>query len=38
MQLGFNLSDGVTDTFESSSLLIYLIQVKGIYTQEGRID
>ncbi len=33
MQLGFNLSNGVTDTFESSSILINLIQVTGIYTQ-----
>jgi hypothetical protein len=31
--LGFNLSNGVTDTLESNSILIYLIQVKGIYTQ-----
>jgi hypothetical protein len=29
-----NLSNGVTDTLESNSLLIYLIQVKGIYTQK----
>ncbi len=34
MQLGFNLSNGVTDTLESSSILIYLIQVKGIYTKK----
>ncbi len=33
MQLGFNLSNGVTDTLESSSILIYLIQETGIYTQ-----
>jgi hypothetical protein len=38
MQLGFNLSNRVTDALESSSLLIYLIQVKGIYTQEGLVD
>jgi hypothetical protein len=34
VQLGFNLSNGVTDTLESSTILIYLIQVKGIYTQK----
>ncbi len=33
MQLGFNLSNGVTDTLESSSILIYFIQMKVIYTQ-----
>jgi hypothetical protein len=38
MQLGFKLSNRVTDTLESSSILIYLIQVKGIYTQKGCID
>ncbi len=32
VQLAFNLSNGVTDTLESSSILIYFIQVKGIYT------
>jgi hypothetical protein len=31
--LAFNLSNGVTDTLESSTILIFLIQVKGIYTQ-----
>ncbi len=30
MQLGLNMSNGVTDTLESSSILIYLIQFKGI--------
>jgi hypothetical protein len=30
--LGFYLSNGVTDTLESSSILIYFIQVKGTYT------
>ncbi len=30
--IGFN---GVTDTLESSSILIYLIQVKGIYTRQN---
>jgi hypothetical protein len=34
MQLAFNLSNGVTDRLESSSVLIYLIQVKGIYSQK----
>jgi hypothetical protein len=33
-ELGFNLSNGVTDTLESSSVLIYLIWVKGIYTHK----
>ena len=33
VQLGFNLSDKVTDTLESSSKLIYLVQMKSIYTQ-----
>ncbi len=30
--IGFNW---VTDTLESSSILIYLIQVKGIYTRQN---
>ncbi len=30
MQLGFNLSNGETGTLESSSMLIYFIQVQGI--------
>ena len=34
MQLAFNLSNGVTDTLESSSILIYLVLVKTIYTQK----
>jgi len=34
VQLGFNLSNGVTDTLESSSILIFSIQVKSIYTQK----
>ncbi len=34
MPLCFNLSNGVVDTLESSAILIYLIQVKGIYTQK----
>jgi hypothetical protein len=36
--LAFNLSNGVTYTLEFSSVLIYFIQVKGIYTQEGHVD
>jgi hypothetical protein len=36
--IGFYLSNGVTDTIESSSVLIYLIQVKGISIQKGCID
>jgi len=32
------LSNGVTDALESSSLLIYLIQEKGIYTLKGCVD
>jgi hypothetical protein len=35
VQLGFNLSNGVTDTLESSSILIYLKTHMGLYTQEG---
>jgi hypothetical protein len=35
MQLGFNLSNGVTDTLESSSILIYLDTRKIIYTQKS---
>ncbi len=31
--LGFKLRNGVTDTVESSSILIYLNMVIGIYTQ-----
>jgi hypothetical protein len=34
MQLAFNLSNGVTDKLESSTILIYLIQTKGIDTQK----
>ncbi len=33
VQLGFNLSNGVTDTLESSSILIYLKLHMGLYTQ-----
>jgi hypothetical protein len=33
VQLAFNLRNGVTDTLESSSILIYLIEKKGIYTK-----
>ncbi len=35
MQLGFNLSNGVTNTLESSSILIYLEICKSIYTQQS---
>ncbi len=35
MQLGYNLSNGVTDTLESSSILIYFETHVGLYTQEG---
>jgi len=34
MQLDFNLSNRVTNPLESSAILIYLIQVKGIYTHK----
>ncbi len=34
MKFGFNLSSGVTDTLESSSILIYLKKRKSIYTQK----
>jgi len=33
VQLGLNLSNEETDALESSSVLIYLVQVKSIYTQ-----
>ncbi len=35
VQLAFNLSNGVTDTLESSSILIYLEIHMGLYTQKG---
>ncbi len=35
--MGFNLSNRVTDTLESSSKLIYLIQVKSIYTWQNAL-
>jgi hypothetical protein len=38
MQLAFNLNNRVTDTLESSTILINSIQVKSIYTQEGHIN
>jgi hypothetical protein len=34
VQLAFNLSNGVTDTIESSTMLVYLVQVKGIFTHK----
>ncbi len=34
VQLGFNLSNGVTDTLESSTILLYLETRKSIYTQQ----
>jgi hypothetical protein len=34
VQLNFNLSNRVTDTLESGTILTYLIQVKGIYIQD----
>jgi hypothetical protein len=34
VQLGFNLSNGVTDTLESSTILIYLQTRKSIYTRK----
>jgi hypothetical protein len=36
--IGFYLSNEVTDTLGSSSILIYLIPVKGISIQKGCID
>jgi hypothetical protein len=33
VQLGYNLSKGVTDTLESSAILIYLESHMGLYTQ-----
>jgi hypothetical protein len=39
MQSAFNLSNGVTDTLASSTILIYLIHVRGIYLYtRGRVD
>jgi hypothetical protein len=35
VQLCFNLSNGVTDTLESSTKLIYLETHKSIYTQQS---
>jgi hypothetical protein len=35
VQLGFNLSYGVTDTLESSSILIYFETRKSIYSQKN---
>jgi hypothetical protein len=35
MQLGFILSNGVTDTLESSSILIYFETRKSIYTRQS---
>ncbi len=38
MQLGFNLSNRVSDTLESSSILIYFRKHMGLYTQNvGRM-
>ncbi len=36
--LGFNLSNGVTDTLESSSMLIYSELHMGLYTQRMPLD
>jgi hypothetical protein len=33
MQLGFNLSNGVTDALESSTILIYSEEHKSFYTR-----
>jgi hypothetical protein len=33
MQLGFNLSNGATDTLESSTILIYSDEHISLYTQ-----
>jgi hypothetical protein len=33
LQLGFNLSNLLTDTLESSSILIYLSKCMSLYTQ-----
>jgi hypothetical protein len=38
VQLGFNLSNGVTDTLESSTILIYSDKHMSLYTQSlGRM-
>jgi hypothetical protein len=33
--IGLNLSNGVTDTLESSSILIYFQACKSVYTQNS---
>ncbi len=38
VQLGFNLSSGVTDTLESSSIPIYSKSHMGLYTQSKQQD
>ncbi len=38
MQMAFNLSNGVNDTLESSSILIYLETRMGLYTQKRWLD
>ncbi len=38
MQLGFNLSNGVTDTLETSTILIYSDEYMSLYTQRYRHD
>ncbi len=35
VQLGLNFSNGVTDTLESSSILIYFVHVKDISTRQN---
>ncbi len=38
MQLGFILSNEVTDTLESNTILIYFVQVKSIYAQQTKVN
>jgi hypothetical protein len=35
VQLGFSMSNGVTDTLEPNSILIYFQTCLSIYTQKG---
>ncbi len=38
VQIVLSLTNGVTDTLESSSILIYFICVEGIHTQQDMFD
>jgi hypothetical protein len=38
VNLGFNLSNEVTGTLESSTILIYRFQEKGIYARKASLN